>query len=380
MTTFRNIATSNGANNMRRVLESAIEKRVDSAVNVIERVQGMAIDDHIVRAKALNFSRETLEANVGYAEGFSGRLQMNLPDGQSKFLHENAVRQLAAQSDMPKKFIDSIIGRGAWGTDLIAHNFNQILHNGNGTKYLIRSVQDETRAILSDRYRRIDSRPLIDAFAAESQSLGLVPFEGYALDTTVRIRGILPTVFEPYPGEYIAFGLQWKNSDFGVGGHELGFFLLRPVCLNGAVGESFLRQVHLGGRLSEDIEFSAQTYQLDTQANVSALRDIVRHALGAGNIDGQVDAIRFAHEKNITPKEAKDFLSKNLLKGDADEVTEAFISPDIEMMPAGQNQWRLSNALSWVANIKTASGETEKALELQSLAGSLIPKVELLSA
>lgn len=364
---YSNLAKSEGATRMQGVLENAISKRIGSAQNVIETVKSTIVEDHIVRGAALNFERVE----------DSARIKMILPDGQEKGLHKNAVQQLSDRASMPKKFIDMMMGAGEWGADLIAHNFNEILHHGNGSKYLIRSVQDETRAFLSDRYRRIDSRPLLDAFASESQNLGLQPYEGYALDTTIRIRGILPFIFEPYPGEFLTFGLQWKNSDFGAGGHELNLFTLRPTCLNGAVSESMLRQIHLGGRLAEDIAFSENTYRLDTEANVSALRDIVRHALNPASINNQIEAIRIANAKNITPKEAKEFLSKNLGKADATEVTEAFISPDIEMMPAGQTEWRLSNALSWVGNLKAESGETEKALELQSLAGSLIPKIDL---
>jgi hypothetical protein len=369
-----NESKSADASRWREVLENAIQKRIGSAVNVIETVKSQIIEDHIVRAKSLNFS-----AVVDNQSDTLATVVMQLPNKTEKCLHQNAVRQLAEKSNMPKKFIDMMIGEGHWGASLIAHNFNEILHHGNGEKNLIRSIGNETRAFLSDRFRRIDSRPLVDAFAGTAQEFGLMPYEGYALDTTVRIRGIIPVIFEPYPGEFVAFGLQWKNSDFGVGGHELGFFMLRPTCLNGAVGDSVLRQVHLGGRLSEDLIYSQETYQLDTMANVSALKDVVRAALNPANIDQHVEAIKIAQAKNITPKEAKEMLKARLSKADTDEVIEAYNSPDIEMMPAGNTAYRLSNALSWVANLKRDS-QVEKSLELQQIAGEIMPKVKLLNA
>lgn len=371
---FQNESKSEQANRYKEVLQRDIDRRLQSAVDVIETVQGQVVNDAVVRGSALEFAA---------AESNQFGISMQLPalpntsEGSVKALHSNAMQQIADRTGVPKRFVDSLASQGSWGASLLAHNFNKILHHGNGTKFLVRSVGDQARAFLSDRYRRLDSRPLIEAFASESQKLGLIPYEGYALDTTIRIRGIIPTIFEPYPGEFMAFGLQWKNSDFGVGGHELGYYAIRPACLNGMTRESVLRQVHLGARLSEDISFSQETYSLDTAANVSALRDIVRHALSPASIDAQIDTIRVAHEKNITPKDAKEFLAKRLTKGDGAEVIEAFTSPDIEMMPAGQTAWRLSNALSWVANIKRESGETEKALELQTVAGELVPKANL---
>ncbi len=369
-----NSSKSEQAEKWRGVLENAISKRIGSAVNVIETVKNQSIEDAIVQAKKLNFHATHDDKSDTLAT-----VVMELPNGAEKCLHPNAINQLAQKTNMPKKFIDAVLGAGHWGAELIAHNFNEILHNSNGSKYLVRSVGSETRGFLSDKYRRIDSRPLVDAFASEAQNFGLQPYEGYALDTTIRIRGIIPVIFEPYPGEFIAYGLQWKNSDFGVGGHELGFFSLRPTCLNGACGESVLRQVHLGSRLQDDIQYSAETYRLDTMANISALRDVVRAALNPANIDLQIQTIRMAYEQKITPKEAKEILNAKLTKQDADEVIEAYNSPDIEMMPAGNNVYRLSNALSWVANLKRES-QVEKSLELQQLAGEIMPKVKMLNA
>lgn len=371
---YKNESKSTEANRWKGVLETAVNKRIGSAANVIETVKNQMIEDFIVQGKKLQFHATHDEKSDTLAT-----VVMELPNEAERCLHTNAIQQLASKTNVPKKFIDSLLGSGHWGAELIAHNFNEILHNSNGSKYLIRSIGNETRAFLSDRYRRIDSRPLVDAFAAESQNFGLQPFEGFALDTTIRIRGIIPVIFEPYPGEFIAFGLQWKNSDFGVGGHELGFYSLRPVCLNGAVGESVLRQVHLGSRLQDDIEYSAETYRLDTMANISALRDVVRAALNPANIDLQCEVIRTAHEKKINPKEAKEMLQARLTRSDADEVIEAYTSADIEMMPAGNSVYRLSNALSWVANLKRDS-EPEKSLELQQFAGEIMPKVKLLNA
>jgi hypothetical protein len=63
------------------------------------------------------------------------------------------------------------------------------------------------------------------------------------------------------------------------------------------------------------------------------------------------------------------FLEANLLKEEAEEVTESFASAEIELLPAGQTAWRMSNAISLLAN-KTA--DEGRKLELMKVAGLVI--------
>ena len=64
--------------------------------------------------------------------------------------------------------------------------------------------------------------------------------------------------------------------------------------------ENLLKQVHLGARLSEEIEFSDRTHRLDTAASVSALRDVVRGALGPVSCDRMIEHVRSAHDRAMS--------------------------------------------------------------------------------
>jgi len=225
------------------------------------------------------------------------------------------------------------------------------------------------RGFLSDHYRRLDSRPLVDAFATECQAVGAVPVDGTVTDTRVALKAILPEIYEPVPGEVLAFGVEWHNSDFGAGAHALRAFMLRVWCLNGATMENALAQVHLGGRLSEAYDLSQRTYRLDTAASKSALRDVVRGVLAAPAIEVMCNAIRSAHEKQIDWKNVKNAVGRRLLKGELETAQAAFEGADTINLPAGRTAWRASNALSWIA------GQTEnpdRKLDLQRLAGELV--------
>jgi hypothetical protein len=233
-------------------------------------------------------------------------------------------------------------------------------------------VNDEARGFVSDKFRRLDSRPIIEAFAQTCQTIGAVPVEGHALETKVCLKAMLPYVFEPVENEVMAFGLAVQNSDFGDGALSVRAFVLRLWCTNYAIADEALRQIHLGRRLAENMSFSERTYQLDTQTMVSALQDVVRGTLAPDRINMYLDGIRQANEQGIDSKQIKAFLEKALNKGEVKQVTDAFASADVVNMPAGQTVWRLSNAISWVA------GHTEdgrRRLDMEQLAGKFLHPV-----
>ncbi|MDP8999248.1 MAG: hypothetical protein M3O46_03970 [Myxococcota bacterium] len=184
---------------------------------------------------------------------------------------------------------------------------------------LVRSVHGQLRGWLSDKYRRLDSRPLVDALADEARSAGSVPVDGIATETRVAIKVIIPRILEPIPGEFLVYGGEWSNIDFGNGTHSFRTFALRVACLTGMTRENLLKQVHMGARLSDEIEFSDRTHRLDTAASVSALRDVVRGALGPASRDRMIDSVRTAHDRAMSKTQlstATRTLSKQLQKSE----------------------------------------------------------------
>ncbi|MBS4027201.1 MAG: hypothetical protein KGZ58_01080 [Ignavibacteriales bacterium] len=65
-------------------------------------------------------------------------------------------------------------------------------------------------------------------------------------------------------------------------------------------------------------------------------------------------------------------------KAEADSAIEAYNSPDVVNLPPGNSMYRLSNAVSWIA--QAAEIAPERALELNKIAGNLIPRSEKIEA
>lgn len=344
-------------------LHALINKGTEGAGNVINHVINNQPQDRIVKAGGMTF-----EANHQ-----SRKVEVITPDGTRQGIHRNALGQMAGEVDMPLKFVDALTAEKAdWGRELLAHNLQTVFQKRAANKrYLARSVNTEVRGFLSDKYRRLDSRPIVEAFASEVNRLGARPYAGYVTDTKIAIQAIMPEVYEPIPGEVIAYGMSLENSDFGNGALTLRAYLLRIWCNNLAITEDTMRQIHLGKRLDDNMIYSQGTYELDTKTTVSALRDVTRLQLNADNLRARMDAVKAANDKEVSSASASERLKKMLNKGEAEAALNAFNSPDVYNLPEGNTAWRLSNAISWIAG---QTEDSERRLDLMRAAGEVLPK------
>lgn len=359
-------AVSVAARAARDKFEALIERGRGGALAVIDQVTNQTITDRVIKGNALRFLPDS---NGGESPHLAVEFDEGLGEVHHR-LHDNALYQSAERAGINLSYVNFLTAQGEFGAELLAHNLNKLHGNAtNKKRYLLRSVDGQVRGFLSDSFRRIDCRPILESFARACQKVGAVPVEGYALETKVVIKAMLPVIYEPVENEPIAFGLVWQNSDFGNGAHSIRAFALRPWCTNFAIMDECLRQVHLGKRLSEDVTYSQRTYELDTQTVASAVSDIIEMELSPDKINSYQMAVREAHEQELDPRSAMAALKKRLTNSELSAVTEAFNSPDVVNLPPGQTAWRMSNAISWVAG---QTDPPERKLHLMQLAGTYL--------
>lgn len=370
-------AAGEAARAARDKFEALIERGRTGAQAVIDQVTNQVITDRVVKGHRLIFDPveahgiEDVGGSTSPAPWGPDAVTVHSEDGSLPLrpLHDNALTQACERAGINLSFAGHLRGLGEYGRELLAHNLNKLHRHSPSKRYLLREANGEVRGFLSDSFRRIDCRPILESFAGACASIGAVPVEGYALETRVVVKAMLPAVFEPVPDEPLAFGLVWQNSDFGNGAHSVRAFALRAWCTNFAILEECLRQVHLGRRLSDDVAFSERTYELDTRTVASAVSDIVRHELSPEKIDSYQRAVREANDQRLDPRSAVAALRKRLTAGEVEAVTEAFNSPDVVNLPPGQTAWRMSNAVSWVAG---RAESPERKLHLMQVAGSYL--------
>jgi hypothetical protein len=361
----------------RAKLEAIIHANLSHTSEVVGHVVSEVPVDRIVKSNAITF--EAFEGPSPVQSIVHAHVGEDL-----LVMHKHALHQASERAHVPSQYVDHLLVGAPWQRDLLGDVLTRSFANAPG-RNLVRSVGNQARAILSDKFRRLDSRPIVDTFIGEVQAGGAVPYSAHANDVRVSIKAIVPTVqairLANVTGtitnlrggtdaeELVAFGIELSNSDYGAGTLSVRSFLLRLVCLNGATVEDAMRQVHLGRRLGDDITYSEHTYRLDTDATVSAVRDIVRAQLGPAKQNNLVARIERASEQTVEWAHLKTQLGKALTKEELKKVGDSFESPDVVNLPPGNTAWRASNAVSWLAH-SVESGDRK--LELEKLAGGLL--------
>lgn len=306
-------------------------------------------------------------------------LMMNMPDGQFS-LHANAVGQLADRMGVPQRYLRTLAGGEEWQVLLAAQILNE--HSGwtQRSRVLVRTVGKQVRGILSDSYRRLNSVEILTAFVEEAANQGAVISDAYMNDTKVWAETILPqpiVVPTKNNGDVVIFaGARFSTSDYGDGAVDMRAFLLNGACLNGMVRESVMRQMHLGAKLPDSLALSQQTYELDTQTTVSAVRDLTRGLFLPENIKEKAYEIQGASEIEVDlEKEVKKLTSNgSLLKAEGQEVEKLLMKNDPnDGIQGGSTLWKLTQAIT--AHARTLTPERSR--ELHEISGALMSRVKL---
>jgi hypothetical protein len=300
-----------------------------------------------------------------------------IADRSALGMHQHGLDQLAERVGFNTRFLHDLQGKRdsqgrpeAWSHELGARIFNDLLqHRPRGEKYLIRQVKDQGRAVLSDAYKCIDSRPTAEELVKAAQANGAVLIDGTHSQTRVSIKVVRPELVELFPGEWAVLGFGYSNSDFGDGAAVWDGFIQRLLCLNGAMVTTKFRSIHLGRRAGNDVLLSERTRRLMSEGDKSAARDLVRGLLSKESTDRLVEQVRAAHAKVVEAGAIDAFLKTRVNKGEAEAIKAAFTSADIVEVPPGQNAWRFSNSISLVAR-NTEDGR--KKMDLERLAGDAL--------
>lgn len=262
----------------------------------------------------------------------------------------------------------------AWRAELLQEIGGRLLERSED-RYLIRRINGEVRGVLSDQFRRLDCRPMLDAFLKAAKKWKAVAAGGHVTETRAVVRVLVPQVYEPRPGEAVVYGLQFSNSDFGAGMYQVSDFVLRLLCTNGMTGEQQLKQIHLGRRISDDFEMSERTHRLDSETLVSATIDTVGYLLSDVVLDRRTREIGALSAKELTFEQASRAVGKRLSKAETDAARDLYEGPDVLNMPAGNDMWRFANALSFLANDEKKIENEDRRIELQEIAGKLLPPI-----
>ncbi len=279
--------------------------------------------------------------------------------------------QLGTWSKIPAQYYDRML---AEAPDLLVKNTNHWLAKKPETR-LVRTMDSNARAFLSNRYRCIDNSLIAEASLEELLSYGtdLQVTSCEVTDKRLYIKAFSKRVTAMVKGEPVEAGICISNSEVGLHSVSVETMINILVCYNGAIlPKSGLKRYHVG-RHTDEAEssfevFSDETRKADDKALVLKLRDVIRASFNQAQFQEVAKLLNITTGNKITvePQTA------------VERVVEVFSLPEASKMSIltklaeGQDytQWGLSNAVTAFAQDK--SHDYERATELEKIGGEIL--------
>lgn len=362
-------------------LASLIALGESSQTQVIQHVLNRSIVDKLVDPRSARMEL-----------GMKNELIMRyLPKGEAATVSGNALGQMCGVAEIPKTYVNKLLTKCA-GMDshvreqLTLHLFNTHFHEGKylnrrneRTKFLHRTLNGELWGFLSRNYNRnLGVASMLRPFIEQCRQHGAKPTEAHTAALKTTVKCVLPTIFEPIDGEFMAFGATYTNSDFGSGSLMVQGVVLRISSGTSVVLENKMRKIHLGALIQEsDIVLSEGTVAKESAAHASAVKDMVNDVFSEDSLKRTLTVISAASENKLNWQkilsQAKEVLTKeelgtleDMLKGTQAGVVDL---PPVQVNKSGDpeaNAWWAAAAIGSIANAVT---DVERKVDIQELAG-----------
>jgi hypothetical protein len=325
----------------------------------IER-QADAKHDLIASTSALTMHAESGQAPVlEVSDGGDGT-------GSVYGINQTAHSQIAGHLGIPTRYYDKMRTEAP---ELLADNVNTWFGRRNERR-MVRTLDGNVRALLSDRYQRIDNNEIAQvalpalAKIPEIQvvSSQITEHRLYIQATTPRITGAVKV------GDNVQAGVIISNSEIGGGAVSIAPMIYRLACLNGmVVADKKFRAYHVGRRIEDSAELWADdTRKADDRAVLLKVRDMIAQAVDAVNFRESVDRMAGLTDQRVTgdPRKVVEVLAKTI---DANEAEQGGILRSL-IEGGDLSAWGLLNAVTAQAH----TAEYDRAVEFEAAGGTLL--------
>jgi hypothetical protein len=187
---------------------------------------------------------------------------------------------------------------------LLATNVNWWLQT-KPEKRMIRTLDGNARAFLSERYRPLDNYDLANAVLPKIQELECQVVSCEVTETRMYLKVMTERITaEVSKGDIVQAGLVISNSEVGAGSVRVEPLVYRLVCLNGMIAnDSGMRKYHIGRSGGDGIEdggaseyYRDETRQADDRAFWMKVQDVVAASLDQVKFKTIVGKMQFAKE------------------------------------------------------------------------------------
>lgn len=282
-----------------------------------------------------------------------------------------AHQQIANRLNIPYRYYQKMQSKSP---TLLDANVNTWLKR-NPERRMIRVLDGQVRAFLSDRYRRLDNLELCAAVlpvikemkGANIESCEVTPTRMYLKAVNKKLKA------EVTVGDVVQAGLVISNSEVGLGSMRVEPLIFRVVCKNGLIcKDAAQKKYHVGRQVnvSEDTAYelySEETLEQDDKAFFMKVQDVVRSAVDETRFMLTVEKLRETKKVPIgkDPVKAVEVLADKfqlMVNERGDVLRQLFMGDD-------NSRYGLMNAVTSASKLAKTY---DRATELERIGGEIL--------
>lgn len=202
-----------------------------------------------------------------------------------------ALAQVGDRVGIPDKYLKRMRSEAP---QLLAHNVNHWF-NDKPEKRMIRTLDGNVRAFLSDRYRPIDNIDVATNLLPKLLQSGCTVQSSQITEKRLYIQAFTPRVITDISkskvGDFVHAGIVISNSEVGCGSVKIEPMIYRVRCTNGLVmPDMSMKKFHIGGRSGGSDDsineyLSDETRKLDDKAFWAKVNDVASAMLEQGSFE-----------------------------------------------------------------------------------------------
>lgn len=198
--------------------------------------------------------------------------------GSFQKVNDYAHWQLATWLGIPKPYYEKML---RVAPDLLSANVNEWMSMSDEKK-MVRTLDGNVRAVLSDRYRPLDNFDLAEQVIPALSNHGAYIESCEVTEKRLYLKAVRHDSkgLEVSVGDVVKSGIVISNSEIGAGSLKIEPMIFRLVCKNGAISSTTLRKYHSGRRATELGDYFANdTVRATDRAFWMQVRDMCRSAM-----------------------------------------------------------------------------------------------------
>ena len=286
-------------------------------------------------------------------------------------VNEVAHQQIASRLNIPYRYYQKM---QAENPELLDRNVNTWLVQ-NPERRMIRVLDGNVRAFLSDRYRRLDNLELCAAVlpvisemkGATIESCEVTPNRMYLKVVNKKLKA------EVSVGDVVIAGFVISNSEVGLGSLRVEPLIFRLICKNGLIcKDNYQKKYHVGKQvnLSEDSAYELyrdETLAQDDKTFFMKVQDIVRSAVNENKFLMTVNKLRETTQipLNREPMKTVELLADKfiLTENERNNIFTALVRND------DHTRYGLLNAVTEASKL---AKNYDRATELERMGGEIL--------